>query len=82
MEFTKRRMLAIHKREFISEDASTKTYIVREKKFAFHAFCVHKPTGMEVEQASANKAQAIRLAEWEMKLRLKEGKLKTTKEKS
>ena len=69
------------KREFVSENETTKTYIIREKKFPFHAFCVHKETGMEVEQASTDKAQAIRHAEREMEKILKAGKLKT-KEKS
>ena len=81
MEFTKRRMLAIHKREFVSENETTKTYIIREKKYPFHAICVHKETGMEVEQASTDKARSIQLAQNEMKKILKEGKLKT-KEKS
>ena len=67
MEFTKRRMLAIHKREFVSEDKPTKTYIIREKKYPFHAICVHKKTGMEVEQASTDKARSIQLAQNEMK---------------
>ena len=69
------------KREFISEDKTTKTYIIREKQYPFHAFCVHKETGVEVEQASTDKARAIQLAQNEMKKILKEGKLKT-KEKS
>tara|TARA_Y100001951_G_C11210289_1_gene222553 strand:+ start:87 stop:284 length:198 start_codon:yes stop_codon:yes gene_type:complete len=60
------------KREFVSENRFTKTYIIREKKFPFHAICVHKKTGMEVEQASTDKAHAIRLAEREMAERLKE----------
>ena len=64
------------KRELVSENEITKTYIVREKKFPFHAFCVHKETGVEVEQASDHKAEAIRIAEREMKKLLKEGKLK------
>ena len=81
MEFTKRRMLAIHKREFVSENETTKTYIIREKKYPFHAICVHKKTGMEIEQASTDKARSIQLAQNEMKKILKEGKLKT-KEKS
>ena len=68
-------------REFVSENRFTKTYIIREKKFPFHAICVHKKTGMEVEQASTDKARAIQLAQNEMKKILKEGKLKT-KEKS
>ena len=69
------------KREFVSENEITKTYIIREKKYPFHAICVHKKTGMEVEQASTDKARAIQLAQREMKKILKEGKLKT-KEKS
>ena len=69
------------KREFVSENEITKTYIIREKKFPFHAFCVHKETGMEIEQASVSKANAVRLVEREMEKVLKEGKLKT-KEKS
>jgi hypothetical protein len=69
------------KREFVSENEITKTYIIREMKYPFHAFCVHKETGVEVEQASTDKARAIQLAQNEMKKILKEGKLKT-KEKS
>ena len=63
------------KRELVSENETTKMYIIREKKYPFHAICVHKETGMEVEQASTDKGHAIRHAEREMKLRL-EGKLK------
>ena len=70
------------KREFVSEDKTTKTYIIREKKYPFHAICVHKKTGMEIEQASTDKARAIQLAQNEMKKILKEGKLKSKKEKS
>ena len=55
------------KREFISENETTKTYIIREKKYPFHAICVHKETGMEVEQASTDKARSIQLAQNEMK---------------
>ena len=55
------------KREFISENETTKTYIIREKKYPFHAICVDKKTGMEVEQASTDKARAIQLAQNEMK---------------
>ena len=69
------------KREFVSENEITKTYIIREKKYPFHAICVDKKTGMEIEQASTDKARAIQLAQNEMKKILKEGKLKT-KEKS
>ena len=65
------------KREFVSENETTKTYIIREKKYPFHAICVHKETGMEVEQASTDKAQAIRHAKREMEKILKAGKLKT-----
>ena len=69
------------KREFVSEDKTTKTYIIREKKYPFHAFCVHKETGLEVEQASNSKAHAIRHAQNEMR-KILEGKLKKEKEKS
>tara|TARA_R100001530_G_C4208061_1_gene126608 strand:- start:309 stop:530 length:222 start_codon:yes stop_codon:yes gene_type:complete len=69
------------KREFVSENEMTKTYIIREKKYPFLAICVHKETGMEIEQASYTKAHAIRFVEREMEKVLKEGKLKT-KEKS
>ena len=55
------------KREFVSENEITKTYIIREKKYPFHAICVHKESGMEVEQASTDKARAIQLAQNEMK---------------
>ena len=55
------------KREFVSENETTKTYIIREKKYPFHAICVHKESGMEVEQASTDKARAIQLAQNEMK---------------
>ena len=70
------------KREFVSENETTKTYIIREKKYPFHAICVDKKTGMEVEQASTDKARSIQLAQNEMKKILKEGKLKSKKEKS
>ena len=70
------------KRELVSENATTKTYIIREKKYPFHAICVHKKTGLEVEQASTDKARSIQLAQNEMKKILKEGKLKKSKEKS
>ena len=70
------------KREFVSENETTKTYIIREKKYPFHAICVHKESGMEIEQASTDKARSIQLAQNEMKNILKEGKLKTAKEKS
>ena len=69
------------KREFVSENEITKTYIIREKKYPFHAICVNKESGMEIEQASTDKARSIQLAQNEMKKILKEGKLKT-KEKS
>ena len=69
------------KREFVSENETTKTYIIREKKYPFHAICGHKKTGMEIEQASTDKARSIQLAQNEMTKILKEGKLKT-KEKS
>ena len=69
------------KREFVSENETTKTYIIREKKYPFHAFCVHKETGLEVEQASNSKAHAIRHAQNEMR-KILEGKLKKEKEKS
>ena len=69
------------KREFVSEDKTTKTYIIREKKYPFPAICVHKESGREIEQASTDKARAIQLVQNEMKKILKEGKLKT-KEKS
>ena len=55
------------KREFVSENETTKTYIIREKKYPFHAICVDKKTGMEVEQASTDKARSIQLAQNEMK---------------
>ena len=55
------------KREFVSENETTKTYIIREKQYPFHAICVHKETGVEVEQASTDKARAIQLAQNEMK---------------
>ena len=64
------------KREFVSENETTKTYIIREKKYPFHAICVHKESGMEIEQASTDKARSIQLAQNEMKKILKEGKLK------
>ena len=70
------------KREFVSENEITKTYIIREKKCPFHAICVHKESGLEVEQASTVKAFAIQLAEAEMSRKLKAGQLKKPKEKS
>ena len=69
-------------KELISETETTRTYIIREKKFPVHAFCAHKETGMEIEQASVSKANAVRLVEREMEKVLKEGKLKKSKEKS
>ena len=70
------------KREFVSENETTKTYIIREKKYPFHAVCVHKESGVEVEQASNSKAHAVRFAQREMEKMLKAGKLKKSKEKS
>ena len=55
------------KREQVAENKTTITYIIREKKFPFHAICVHKESGTEVEQASTDKGQAIRHAQREMK---------------
>ena len=59
------------KREFVSENETTKTYIIREKKFPFHAICVDKKTGIEIEQASNSKAHAIQLAQREMEKKSK-----------
>jgi signal recognition particle subunit SEC65 len=59
-------------KELVSENEITKTYIIRDKKYPFHAFCVHKETGMEIEQASTHKTHAIRLVERKMKERLDE----------
>lgn len=59
------------KREFVSENETTKTYIIREKKFPFHAICVDKKTGIEIEQASNSKAHAIQLAQREIQKKSK-----------
>ena len=58
------------------EDATIKVWTVAEKKYPFHAFVEHKPTGDIVEQAASTRSQAIYLAQGEMKHRIKNNLLK------
>ena len=64
------------KRELVTDGALYKTYVVKDLKYPIHAYCVHNETGMVVEQVSQMKAHAIRLAENEMKYRIKNGEVK------
>ena len=57
----------------VAENNVYKISIVKNKKYPFHAFCVHKETGTVVEQASNQRTHAIRLAENEMKIRIRNG---------
>tara|TARA_R110000824_G_scaffold182458_6_gene363316 strand:- start:711 stop:932 length:222 start_codon:yes stop_codon:yes gene_type:complete len=59
--------------ELVSENEVYKISVVKNKKYPFHAFCVHKETGTVVEQASNQKTHAIHLAETEMKIRIQNG---------
>jgi hypothetical protein len=63
------------KPETVSENRVYKTSVIKNKKYPFHAFCVHKETGIVVEQASNQKLHAIHLAETEMKIRIQNGEL-------
>jgi len=64
------------KRELVTDGALYKTYVVKDLKYPIHAYCIHNETGMVVEQVSQMKAHAIRLAENEMKYRIKNGEVK------
>ena len=64
------------KRELVTDGALYKTYVVKDLKYPIHAYCIHNETGMVVEQGSQMKAHAIRLAETEMKYRIKKGEVK------
>ena len=64
------------KRELVTDGALYKTYVVKDLKYPIHAYCIHNETGMVVEQVSQMKAHAIRLAETEMKYRIKKGEIK------
>ena len=68
--------LGRNKKELVTETESYKTYVVKDLKFPIHAYCIHNETGMVVEQVSQMKAHAIRLAETEMKYRIKKGEVK------
>ena len=68
--------LGRNKKELVTETESYKTYVVKDLKFPIHAYCIHNETGMVVEQVSQMKAHAIRLAENEMKYRIKNGEVK------
>ena len=67
--------LGRNKKELVTETESYKTYVVKDLKFPIHAYCIHNETGMVVEQVSQMKAHAIRLAETEMKYRIRDGKI-------
>ncbi len=62
--------------ELVTDSKLYKTYIVKELKYPIHAYCIHNETGMVVEQVSQMKSHAIRLAETEMKYRIKNGEVK------
>ena len=64
------------KRELVTDAELYKTYVVKDFKYPIHAYCIHNETGMVVEQVSQMKAHAIRLAETEMKYRIKKGEVK------
>ena len=68
--------LGRNKKELVTETESYKTYVVKDLKFPIHAYCIHNETGMVVEQVSQMKSHAIRLAETEMKYRIKNGEVK------
>jgi hypothetical protein len=57
----------------VAENNVYKISVVKDKKYPYHAFCVHKETGTVVEQASNQRTHAIRLAENEMKIRIRNG---------
>ncbi len=66
----------MEKRELVTDAELYKTYVVKDLKYPIHAYCIHNETGMVVEQVSQMKAHAIRLAETEMKYRIKKGEVK------
>ena len=66
----------MEKRELVTDAELYKTYVVKDLKYPIHAYCIHNETGMVVEQVSQTKAHAIRLAETEMKYRIKKGEVK------
>ena len=66
----------MEKRELVTDAELYKTYVVKDLKYRIHAYCIHIETGMVVEQVSQMKAHAIRLAETEMKYRIKKGEVK------
>jgi len=63
-------------KELVTDGALYKTYVVKDLKYPIHAYCIHNETGMVVEQVSQMKSHAIRLAETEMKYRIKNGEVK------
>ena len=67
--------LGRNKKELVTETESYKAYVVKDLKFPIHAYCIHNETGMVVEQVSQMKSHAIRLAETEMKYRIRDGKI-------
>ena len=58
--------------ELVGENQEYRTWLKKNEKYAYHAYCVHKKTGMTVEQASQTRANAIHMAQAEMNFRLKE----------
>jgi len=62
-------------RELVTDGSLYKTYVVKDLKYPIHAYCIHNETGMVVEQVSQMKSHAIRLAETEMKYRIRDGKI-------
>ena len=67
--------LGRNKKELVTDAKLYKTYVVKDLKFPIHAYCIHNETGMVVEQVSQMKSHAIRLAETEMKYRIRDGKI-------
>jgi transcription antitermination factor NusG len=63
-------------KELVTDSKLYKTYVVKDLKYPIHAYCIHNETGMVVEQVSQMKSHAIRLAETEMKHRIKNGEVK------
>ena len=59
--------------ELVGESLEYQTWLTKNKKYAYHAFCVHKKTGMVVEQVSSKKENAIHMAQSEMNNRIKNG---------
>jgi hypothetical protein len=52
------------------ENDLIKIWTVQNKKYPYHAFCLHKPTGEIIEQAANSKTQAVCLVEEELSYRL------------